>query len=181
MKLEPTTILQRSAAAASAFRDALAVAAPRWNDLVFLEDPGAPLLGQRSAWSARDIAEHALSIDRINVEFVRRTLVEHEPLNLSKEMRALGDFDWSNRSYSWLSLDTAAVAVAELAERAAARDELTRDLSPDQLAFPVEINPLALAYMEDRGAPVEPTVAGLLLFCAEHMLDHAEQLVATLG
>jgi hypothetical protein len=173
-------IQRRASVADDRFRSALAIAASRWDELVFLEDPGAPLPGQRSSWSARDIAEHALSIDRINTGVAARTARESETVDLFKHMRSLANFDWGNRSLGELAFESAQQAGDELTARTAERDALVSTLGPRHLDLATGMSPFALQYMEDRGVPVSNTLAGLLMFCSEHLLDHAEQIEATL-
>lgn len=162
--------------AAAAFAGPLRLAAPRWTEPVFLEDPGAPIPGQREAWSARDIAEHVLSVDRMNAEAAARTVAEGVPIDLRAHVRQLPDWDWGNRSFAWLSLATAAEAVAAWDGQVGARLEFIERLAERDLDRPAGMNEQALAYMAGRGVPVANTVEGILLFCAEHARDHARQL-----
>lgn len=174
-------IRRRGSIADELFRKALTMVGSRWEDLVFLEDPGAPIPGQRNAWSARDVAEHALSIERINLDAAVRTVQEKTTIDLFKEMRRLTDFDWGNRSLTDVSLDSAAAAADELVIRLAERTAFLRAIGPDELAMPAGMSPPALKYMDDRGVPVTNTVGGLLAFCSEHILDHGEQIQRAFG
>ena len=160
---------------------AIELAADRWDETVFLEDPGAPLPGQRSAWSARDIAEHALSVDRLNFEAAVRTVRDHSPVDLYTEMRQLTDFDWGNRSFEWLQIATAGEAVKEMERREAELAAFFEGLTVEALEYPAGMSPGAVAYLANRAGSAPNTVEGILVFCAEHFLDHAEQLRATLG
>ncbi len=157
-------------------QNALEIASVRWDDLVFLEDPGSPIPGQRSAWSARDIAEHALSVDQLNFEAAVRTVRDHTPVDLFTEMRTLTDFDWENRSFQWLTFATSKEAIDELARRGTERNPFLEELGEDALDYPAGMSPGALAYLAARAGSAPNTVEGILLFCAEHFLDHAEQL-----
>lgn len=174
-------IRARAAAADQRLSFALATAAPRWDELAFLEDPGAPRPGQRSSWSARDIAEHVLSVESLNLKAAASSVEDRIAVDLRTHMRALTDWDWGNRSYDWMSFEAADGAMQELEKCRSVRDRFLEVLEEAHLGFETGMSQFALDYMESRNAPVDNNVEGLLIFCCEHMLDHAEQIEATLG
>lgn len=166
----------RGAAARTKFRAALTAAPSRWDELLFHQDPGVPRPEERSSWSPRDVAEHALSSERLNLGIAARITREHISVDILELMKGLTDFDWGNRSYSWIELTSADAAVRELGQCEDAWDELLTALDDSSLEIAAGMVEGSVRYMELRGLPVTKTIGGLLVFCTEHMVDHADQI-----
>lgn len=171
----------RAAIAHPKFQAALSSAAERWDELIFHQDPGMPRPEERTSWSPRDVAEHALSTIQIDLATATRVLQENVEVDILEHMRSLTDFDWGNRSYSWMDLMSADDASSELDRYVLAWEELLSNVDDGRLDVAVGMVDGSLTYMELRGVPVTKTIGGLLTLSTEHMIDHAGQIAEGIG